>query len=442
MKKIIALTLAAMLLAATATQTFAISGKAQQTPIYTGFWDADAVVETIIKQSGARGQSGDYERVQAVYDWVINNCRREGERNKEYITYEELRAAGETWMTTIQEEIDTGKAAVWASYTDLDNYYDNGYNTADNLAYIALDMGVYRVGDCVSFSSLLAVLLQHLGYECYVIPGEFINSDGSHVMHKWNMMYIGDAVYWLDVRIDDQATGDGAPSHAYFLKTDEEEWAKKHEWNREYTDAIKNQHAMGRRSYYFNNIDYSALEAPTWTKCSPWAETFLSQARDVSMIPACLKGQDMTKAITREEFAALAVSLYEKLSGQTAQQVYPSPFIDTNNVDVLKAYGLGIVNGDTKTTFNPKGLLTREQAAAMLGRTYASVKGQVDLTVGADVEPFADDGDIAEYSREFVYFLHAYEVINGVGDNRFDPWGKTTREEAVKIAVLTYDLSN
>lgn len=442
MKRFIALTLTAMLLAATAVQTFAISGKAASTPIYTGFWDADAVAETILQKTGAKKIEGDYERVQAVYDWIIANCRREGERDKEYITFNELRDASETWITTLQEEIDTGRAAVWASYTDLDNYYDNGYNTAYNLAYMALDMGVYRVGDCVSFSSLLAVLLQHLGYECYVIPGEFINSDGSRVMHKWNMVYIGDKIYWLDVRIDHQATKGSEPSHVYFLKSDEEEWAKKHDWNREYTDAIKNQHAMGRHSYYFNGIDYSELEAPSWTKCSPWAETYLSQARDVSMIPARLKGQDMTKAITREEFASLAVSLYEKLSGKTAQITTTSPFTDCSDADVLKAYCLGIVNGDTKTTFNPKGLLTREQAAAILGRTYASVKGQVDLKVGADVEPFADDADIAEYSREFIYFLHAYGVIEGVGDDKFEPWGKTTREAAVKIAVLTYDLAN
>ena len=47
-------------------------------PIYLGYWDADAMAEIILDEIGAREISGDYERIQAVYDWIIKNCDRTG----------------------------------------------------------------------------------------------------------------------------------------------------------------------------------------------------------------------------------------------------------------------------------------------------------------------------------------------------------------------------
>ena len=47
-----------------------------------------------------------------------------------------------------------------------------------------------------------------------------------------------------------------------------------------------------------------------------------------------------------------------------------NPFKDTQNVEVLKAYNLGITAGVSEVKFDPNALLNREQAATMLTRTY------------------------------------------------------------------------
>lgn len=52
---------------------------------------------------------------------------------------------------------------------------------------------------------------------------------------------------------------------------------------------------------------------------------------------------------------------------------------------------------------------------------------------------FADDAEIAEYAREAVYLLKSAGVINGLGENRFNPKGTATRAEAAKII---YSVSN
>ena len=61
----------------------------------------------------------------------------------------------------------------------------------------------------------------------------------------------------------------------------------------------------------------------------------------------------MTKPITREEFAELAVLLYEKVTDKS-ETVSPNPFTDTTNPQILKAYKLGITAGTSQTTFSPK----------------------------------------------------------------------------------------
>lgn len=64
----------------------------------------------------------------------------------------------------------------------------------------------------------------------------------------------------------------------------------------------------------------------------------------------------MTKEITRDEFAAIAVQLYEKLSGETASSK-TTPFKDISGSslkkEIGKAYYLNVAIGVSKTEFEP-----------------------------------------------------------------------------------------
>ena len=65
----------------------------------------------------------------------------------------------------------------------------------------------------------------------------------------------------------------------------------------------------------------------------------------------------MTKPITREEFAEVALLMYQKASGNTGSPANPNPFTDTQNSKKIIAYQLGIVKGTSPTTFENLRLL-------------------------------------------------------------------------------------
>ena len=190
-------------------------------------------------------------------------------------------------------------------------------------------------------------------------------------------------------------------------------------------------------------IGISAIPAYASFNAAPWAIPELEKALDFGLIPDVLNGADLTRPITRAEFAAVAVKAYENFTGTTVTPVSPNPFTDTSNADVLKAYSINLVNGRTATTYDPNGQLTRQDAATMMMRVEkrAYIPGWTlanDNTFTLNfTQParFSDDSGIADYARTAVYFMVAKEVINGTGNNMFSPAVVASRQEALIIAV-------
>ena len=177
----------------------------------------------------------------------------------------------------------------------------------------------------------------------------------------------------------------------------------------------------------------TTTEEKTWIKASEWAETELDKANKLDVIPELFKGQDLTQNITRKEFTHVAVKLYEKLTGNKATAVANNPFKDTDDVEVLKAYNVGIVYGTGADTFTPDALITREQMATMMTRalTKAGIDTKVDLE---KVTKFADDGEMHDWGKESIYYMSSIEIIKGVGNNTFNVLGNATREQAILIS--------
>jgi hypothetical protein len=210
----------------------------------------------------------------------------------------------------------------------------------------------------------------------------------------------------------------------------------------------------------FSNI--ISQNMPAWSNASAWAEPWLIKAEEYNLISGSLVGVDMTKPITRGEFAALSVELYESLSGKAAVPVASNPFTDTEDTEVLKAFNIGITNGTSLTTFSPNDLISREQTATMLTRAYKAAFWE-EWTLADDptytkhtlnysgVATFADNAAISAYAKPSVYFMVKNGIIDGVGNNMFAPntsnipasaaanYGRATREQAVKIAVASID---
>ena len=182
----------------------------------------------------------------------------------------------------------------------------------------------------------------------------------------------------------------------------------------------------------------AGLNAKVPASGSEWANEELEKADAMGLIPDCLDGADLTADITRAEFAAVAVKVYEALSGTPAIPIVNNPFTDCNDVEVLKAYNIGAVNGTSAPTYDPDALLNREQAATILTRVFKKIT-LAGWTLATDSQftlpytkpaAFADDKDISDWAKDSVYFMAANGIINGVGNNKFAPKNVTTEEQA------------
>jgi hypothetical protein len=186
-----------------------------------------------------------------------------------------------------------------------------------------------------------------------------------------------------------------------------------------------------------------------YSDASTWAESELKKANELGLIPDILKGVDMTKPITREEFCELAVLLYEKVTETAAAPASPNPFTDTTNSQILKAYALGITTGTSTTTFSPNTLINREQCAAMLFRAIKAIAPAADYSV-AGIKDFPDQKDISSWAADATKYMSKLGIIKGDASGNFMPkatttvqtaagYGMATREAAILMTVRTYE---
>ena len=191
------------------------------------------------------------------------------------------------------------------------------------------------------------------------------------------------------------------------------------------------------RAYGFEwnyELGMHETESKKWSNVSDWAVEEINKADEEQLIPEIFDNQDLTKNITRKEFAHVAVKLYEKISKNIAKPVEVNPFTDTSDVEVLKAYNIGITAGMDEDKFEPYTLITREQMATMMMRALS--KANIKTTIEKDyLEKFVDDDKINEWAREAVYYMANIGIIKGTGDNEFSPEGNATREQAILISI-------
>ncbi len=85
-------------------------------------------------------------------------------------------------------------------------------------------------GVCQAYAELFFLLMCYEDIECYYVTGWAKNETGEYGLHAWNVVYVEDGYYHVDVTFDDPVPDTGNKiSYEYFLKTDEE-MAKDHEW--------------------------------------------------------------------------------------------------------------------------------------------------------------------------------------------------------------------
>lgn len=169
---------------------------------------------------------------------------------------------------------------------------------------------------------------------------------------------------------------------------------------------------------------------------SSWAIAELDKASGYGLITDSIK-DNMSKPITREEFAELMVRFYEKMMNQKTVNSNKNIFTDTKNPEILKAYELGIVKGISKNQFGPDSLTNREQVAAMVCRGIQITRNYVDFSVST-VESFKDENKISAYALTPIKFMSSNGLLKGSG-GYVSPKETTTKEQAVLIVLRAYE---
>ena len=170
-----------------------------------------------------------------------------------------------------------------------------------------------------------------------------------------------------------------------------------------------------------------------------------------------LLGSDYTRAITRGQFAALAVRYYETLMGDITGEDYTIPvnsgddvFADcSDDENMAKAYTLGILGGynsapDRSGVYvGPNDLITREQAATMLTRLMEQLidafneVGRTGWTVWyADNLPFTDE--IADWAYDGVRAVYGVGAMTGTTGTTFSAKSSYTIEQSI-VTLMRID---
>lgn len=165
-------------------------------------------------------------------------------------------------------------------------------------------------------------------------------------------------------------------------------------------------------------------------KPSSWAEEQVNQAIAKRLVPKSLQSK-YTQAITRSEFCALAVALYENIKGEITGLV---TFNDTKDINVQKAAFINVVSGVGNNRFDPDTSLTREQAAVMLSR----LSDAIGKPFPKQTTTFADNTKISSWAIEGVGRVQKAEIMSGVGNNRFAPQDPYTREQSIITIMRTF----
>ena len=175
-----------------------------------------------------------------------------------------------------------------------------------------------------------------------------------------------------------------------------------------------------------NSLTVLAADTP-----STWAADQVNKAINAGIVPTSLRS-DYIKPITRAEFCALAVAMYERIRGEITGR---TKFNDTTDVNVEKMAAVGVVNGIGNNNFAPNGTLNREQAATMLSRLASALGKPFPMQEST----FSDNSNISSWAIKAVGEVQTAGIMTGTGNNNFSPNDAYTREQSILTMFRLYD---
>jgi len=177
-----------------------------------------------------------------------------------------------------------------------------------------------------------------------------------------------------------------------------------------------------------------AADAP-----SPWAAERVNAAIENNLVPLHLQS-NYTQPITRAEFSALAVALYESFRGEIIGR---RRFTDTDDINVRKAAYIGVTfggEGQRPGRFEPDETVARQDIAMTLERLAGQINVPL-LNLEEDID-FADRDEMREWLVRSISNVVTSGIMSGVGNNAFAPRQLLTREQSIVTIMRLYDMAS
>ncbi|MBR2048588.1 MAG: S-layer homology domain-containing protein [Oscillospiraceae bacterium] len=424
-------------------------------PILVGYGDVDYMAEQVLSEISIPEGNDHRAIIRAVYDWVIRNCSRDGWDGTVYFDEDAIFDQVSKYVEEANALLTEGNAVIRPELADAysSDSWGASYDSNYYIAVFAHEMMMYRSGNCAHYSALLALLLGHLGYDCRLIPGEFINGDGSRVEHKWNCVLVNGRYYWLDVRMDHAIYArTGTITHDYFMVTSQSEWEEDHVWDSGYSDALFDNASEIEGFYnsveHVHDLSYVPGIAPTCTENGCYSHY------ECTLCGKCYSDAAGTKPIDRDSVVRSALGhnwgsweiirectfeedgLRQRICRRDASHVETETFNDLYNPfadvasdayyfrPILWALEQGITSGMDDSHFAPDQACTRAQVVTFLWRAAGSPEPSTRHTLFTDVKP-------SDYFYKAVLWAVEKGITSGMSVNRFAPNETCTRGQVV-----------
>lgn len=193
-----------------------------------------------------------------------------------------------------------------------------------------------------------------------------------------------------------------------------------------------------------NGGNQNPTETTVNAKVSTWAQDTVNQAAQQGFVPAGTLGDDYTQNITRAQFSAIAVQVYEQITGDVIAYASTDFKDSKGDTAVAKAYTLGILTGynygdsQAEISVGPNDPITREQAAVMLARLGERLG--LNITSNIINMPFTDE--IASWAGGSVQGLYNHGIMTGISANTFGAKNPYTIEQSLVTMIRLADKVN
>lgn len=172
-----------------------------------------------------------------------------------------------------------------------------------------------------------------------------------------------------------------------------------------------------------------------------WAEKPVRAMDEMGLIPSEVKATPMNGIITRKNLCKVIMLAYKQLMCVSDSDLGTpeDPFTDTDDIDVLNAYRLGIVGGKGDGKFCPDDPITRQDFFVMSVSFLSAIGYPYSDDESCSLDEFVDSDQIASYALPSTRLLVGIGAVGGNSNKELAPRSNIVCQEAL---VIFYQIHN